>query len=215
VNLTLAIETSSINYGVAVSTRERLITHRTVRRDSSGFVSIGVLAESVLAEAGGAFADIERLAVNVGPGNLGSVRAGVSYANGLAFSLEKPVFGADSLTLTATEVVEGARPVLVLRNAGGGNVYAGLFRDGATVLMRHGPMRSVVPAIAGRLPEVSLAGAFRHEATGLLPDTAVKDTGVEFPNVLTLHRLVAAQPDETRFAPFASPLTDTSEVFGG
>jgi tRNA threonylcarbamoyl adenosine modification protein YeaZ len=212
-SLTVAIETSSINYGVAVSTRERLVAHRTVRRDTPGFVSIGVLAESVLTETGYGFSDIERLAVNIGPGNLGSVRAGVSYANGLAFSLQAPVFGADSLTLTALEVAEGARPVLCLRNAGGGNVYAGLFQDGRTVLMRHGPMRSVVPSIAGHLPEVSLAGAFRHEAGALLPDTAVKDTGVEFPSVLTLHKLVAAQPDETGFGPYASPLTDASEVF--
>ncbi|WP_415624399.1 hypothetical protein [Phytohabitans flavus] len=76
-------------------------------RLTPGFVNVGELAAATLREAGHGFEDLERLAVNVGPGNLGSVRAGVSYANGLAFSLQVPVLGVDSLTLTA---IQAGRP---------------------------------------------------------------------------------------------------------
>ncbi|BCB79494.1 hypothetical protein Pflav_059040 [Phytohabitans flavus] len=105
--LTLSIETSSSDYGVALSAGRDLVRHQTVSRLTPGFVNVGELAAATLREAGHGFEDLERLAVNVGPGNLGSVRAGVSYANGLAFSLQVPVLGVDSLTLTA---IQAGRP---------------------------------------------------------------------------------------------------------
>lgn len=214
-SLVLALETSSAAYGVAVGTPQELITEVTVRRESASFPGFGRLVSSVLESVGVTFPEITQIAVDVGPGSLSSVRTGIAYANGLAFSLGRQVFCASSLELLALEVAgpeTGA--VLCLRNAGGGNVYAGLFRDGVTLGLRHGPMAEVVPALCGSLAEVSVAGAFRQEAARALTGAAVRDTGVEVPDVRTLAALLATRPDwKTELVPVASPLTETSEVF--
>lgn len=233
-SLTLAIETSSINYGVALSTGEDLVAHRTVRRDDPSFRGIGELVAAVLDGAGRAFDEMDRVAVDAGPGNLGSVRAGVAYANGLAFSVDATIFAANSLDLLALEVSgdggsglsePAGSPTLCLRNAGGGNVYAGLYAtlSAATPsagtlapVFRHGPKELVIKALAGDLPELTVAGTFRGEVAGLLPGVAVKDAGVEFPGVLALHRMVvAAGADPARVVGVASPFTDASAIFGG
>lgn len=213
--LMLAIETSSNNYATALCTPQEIITCQTIRRDDPSFQGIGTLVSSALSAVGSAFQDIECLAVNIGPGNLGSVRAGVAYANGLAFSLQRLIYCVDSLSLLAAEATEpGGEAVLCLRNAGSGNVYAGLFRDSRTPRMSHGPMESVVSSLAGNLAEISVAGAFRQEVKGLLSDTKVRDTGIEFPNIFALHRMLAEKGNGiAEFVPFASPLNDSSPIF--
>ncbi|MBV8540735.1 MAG: tRNA (adenosine(37)-N6)-threonylcarbamoyltransferase complex dimerization subunit type 1 TsaB [Pseudonocardiales bacterium] len=216
--VTLAIETSSINYGVALCTPREVVVCQTVRRDAPSFQGFGCLVWSALRAVGYEFQDVERLAVDVGPGNLGSVRTGVAYANGLAFSLRRLIYCADSLTLLAAEVSEsepGEEHVLCLRNAGGGNVYAGLFRHGRALGMRRGPLGSVVTSLAGGLARVSVAGTFRKEVEDMLTNTLIRDTGIEFPNVSALHRLLVEKgSDTTGFVPVASPLNDSSSVFG-
>jgi tRNA threonylcarbamoyladenosine biosynthesis protein TsaB len=222
VTLTLAIDTSSMEYGIALCTRREIVAHRSVRRDDPSFQGLGELVTSCLGAAGGGFADVERIAVDVGPGYLGSVRVGVSYANGLAFSLGRMVLPVDSLRLLAREAAEsggaggiGGTAILCLRQAGGGDAYAGLFRAGAPPRLRHGRLASVVTALAGDLTEVAVAGAFRPAVGELLPNAKVKDTGVDHPTVLTLARLVTAgEADPAAPAPFASPLDDSSPVFG-
>lgn len=213
--LTLAIETSSKNYAAALCTSQEIVTCHMIRRDDPSFQGIGALVSSALSEMGGEFSDIERLAVNVGPGNLGSIRAGVSYVNGLAFSLQKLIYCVDSLSLLAAEVTElDGADVLCLRNAGGGNVYAGLFRAGEASRMSHGPMGAVVNFLAGNLSEISVAGAFRSEVKGLLPEVLVRDTGIEFPHVSTLHRMLAKRGDDiANLVPSATPINDSSPVF--
>jgi tRNA threonylcarbamoyl adenosine modification protein YeaZ len=233
-SLTLAVETSSAEHSVALgysglgpsglgssaprSSGEVLI-RRTIRRDDPSFAGVGPLVASALAEICHRFADIGRIGVDVGPGNLASVRAGVAYANGLAFSLGLPVHSANALELMAieadeTETETDTAHVLCLRNAGSGNVYAGLFRGHTTVGLRHGPFEPVVAAMVKELREVSVAGAFRQEVARTLPRTVVKDTGIEAPDVLTLHRvLVGATSDRLRSGPAATPLNEMSTVF--
>jgi tRNA threonylcarbamoyl adenosine modification protein YeaZ len=203
----LAVETSSILYGAVLCTPQRVIASRTLRRDDPAFAGIGALVAEVLALAGKGFADIESLAVNAGPGNLGSIRAGVAYVNGLGFSLGRPILGANSLRLLALEVDQPS--ALCLRNAGGGEVYAGVFPWGR---MRHGPLATVVPALAGGLAEVAVAGSFRAEAIAALPGVSAKDSGIEYPDVLTLPRLLS-NAGEDEWVDVVSPINEGSAVF--
>ena len=55
------------------------------------------LVDEVLAEAGLAFSDIDRLAVTIGPGSFAGIRVGVAYARGLALALKIPVVGVSGL----------------------------------------------------------------------------------------------------------------------
>lgn len=209
-SLVLAVETSSSEFGVALCTPQELVVERTVRRDQS-FSGIGQLVAGLLGATGASFADLTLLAVDVGPGNLSSVRTGIAYVNGLGFSLGREIYCANSLELLAAEATG---TVLCLRKAGGGNAYAGLFAGGAEQGLRHGPLAEVVPELCRDLPEVSVAGAFRAEVAGLLPQAKVVDTGVEVPRVRSLQRLLAAEAAAS-VVPVASPLTETSKVFDG
>jgi tRNA threonylcarbamoyl adenosine modification protein YeaZ len=221
VSLTLAIETSSPAYAAAIGTPGRVLVHRSARRDSPSFRGIGDLVASSLAEIGAGFADIGQLAVDIGPGSLSSVRAAVAYVNGLAFSLDVMIFCASSLELLA---VASADPdggaVLCVRNAGAGHIYAGLFGPGAAPCLRYGPLEPTVKSLAGELEQVSVAGALRDQVAGALGGTEVRDTGAEFPDVLTLYELAGsdqlagtgAGPGRP-LVPLASPLTEASAVF--
>jgi tRNA threonylcarbamoyladenosine biosynthesis protein TsaB len=212
----LAIETSSVNYGIALGEGERVLASQTIRRDDPSFPGLAELVSASLARVGREIADIELLALDIGPGNLASVRRGVAYVNGLAFSLGKPIFVANSLRLLALEAAESdERSVLCLRDAGHGGVYAGLFHHGTARRWRYGPLEQVVTALAGDRAEISVAGVFRQEVAALLPHASVKDTGLEFPRVSTLHTLLVQTPAAARnLVALASPVTDSSPLFG-
>lgn len=205
---TLAVETSTATFAAALTDGDRTLT-RDLRGVRPAERDLPALVAGLLAEAGCAFADLDRIAVDVGPGNLTAVRTGVAYANGLAFALGIGVATADALELMADQA---GTPVLCLRNAGGGRAYGGLFGAGPAEY-RHGPLAAVV---ATGVPEIAVAGDFRSEAAELLPGILVKDTGITGPDVATLLRLSAGRPtlDPTRERA-AAPLTDSSALFGG
>jgi tRNA threonylcarbamoyladenosine biosynthesis protein TsaB len=211
VTLSLSIETSTATFAAALAVDGDIVAVRALagvppaQRDLPGLVA------AVLAEAGHDFADLGRIAVDVGPGNLTAVRTGVAYADGLAFALGLGVATADSLELMAAQAGDGT-PVLCLRNAGAGRAYAGLFGAGEP-RYRHGPLAEVA-AVAGA--EVVVAGDFRTEVAELLPGVVVKDSGIAGPDVRVLNWITDRRPtlDPTRERG-AAPLTDSSPLFGG
>ena len=196
--ITLALETSSVNYGVAVGVDGSIVATRTLRRDDPSFSGLADLVASTLGARD--FASVDAVAVDVGPGNLASVRSGVAYANGLAFSLGKPIMVASSLDLLALESGDG--PALCLRDAGSGRVYASF--EG---VRRHGPFEPVVLSLVGDRTAISVAGVYRAKVAALLPGVAVKDTGIDAPQVSSL--LAAG----LRTVDVASPLTEASPEF--
>lgn len=55
------------------------------------------IVERVMRESKTAFAELDRIAVVVGPGSFTGVRVGVAFARGLSLSLDKPAVGVTSL----------------------------------------------------------------------------------------------------------------------
>jgi tRNA threonylcarbamoyladenosine biosynthesis protein TsaB len=213
-SLLLAIESTSGLYSVAVGTGAEAGSRRASRREHPGFAGLGELVSSALAEFGATAADIARIAVDVGPGNLSSVRAAVAYVNGLAFSLDRPVFCANSLELMAAGFVGGPVPVLCVRKASGGNAYLGRYAGGETPTLTFGKLERVVPAVCGDLPALAVAGALRDQVAKLLPDCHVIDTGVDHPDVDVLYRMVrAGGADSGRLVAQAQALNEGSRVF--
>jgi len=216
--LTLALETSTATFAAALATEDAtdvlasraLVGVPPAQRDLPGLVG------GLLADAGRSFAEVTRIAVDVGPGNLTAVRTGVAYGNGLAFALGAGVATANSLELMAAQAGP-AVPVLCLRNAGAGRAYAGWFAAGAATY-RHGPLAEVLRLAGG--PEVVLAGDFRGEVAdllpGVLPGVLVKDSGIAGQDVRVLRWVTAGRPtvDPTRERA-ATPLTEQSPLFGG
>jgi L-threonylcarbamoyladenylate synthase len=217
--LTLAVETSSRVYGAALLDDDRVVARASADRGDPGFVDVGVLAGGVIRDAGRSVADLDRLAVDVGPGNLASVRAGIAYVNAVAFARGVPVVAVDSLSLLATQA--GHRPVLALRPAGGTAVYASLTDAHGHVTLRHGEFDVVVKELVGRLggaagTTVAVAGARRGPAAALLAEHGLgaRDTGLDAPDVDALTvRLRAGDHDPAVVS--AAPLTEASVRFRG
>jgi len=101
------------------------------------------LACGLLAEAGVAWGELERIAVGLGPGTFTGLRVGVATARGLAQSLSVQLVGVSSLqALAAAAFAEGAPlaegswpppdSVLAVIDARRGEVFAAAYeRDGA------------------------------------------------------------------------------------
>lgn len=212
--LVLALEASSRTYAVAVGDGATPRAQAAARRDDPAFTELGELVAGALARAGAVFADIATIGVDVGPGGLSSIRAAVAYANGLAFALGVRIFPVSSLELMAIAAQQDHRgPVLSLKRGQGGTTYAGLFADGELVEMRHGLPGSVVPAIAGGLTRIRVAGAFRDDVASLLPGVTVADSGIAEADVTVLYqRTRAAMADPERLVPAATPINEASKI---
>lgn len=214
-SLTLAIETSSLNYGVVIGAEQQVLIHGECPHDHPSFQSIGELTASLVAEVGAKLGDISRIGLDVGPGSLSSVRAGVAYANGLAFSLGVPVYGVSSLELMAAEVLaHGDLPVICLRKSQGGNVYAGLFTRLGPPALRYGQLRQTIAELAGDAQDLCVAGAYSSAVRDALPRSLVHVTGIDVPSVLTLYRILT-DPNWEIGQPtaLATPLTEAAAVF--
>jgi tRNA threonylcarbamoyladenosine biosynthesis protein TsaB len=213
-SLLLAIESTSGVYSVAAGTGDEVGSRRALRREDPGFAGLAELVSAALAGLGAVAADVERLAVDVGPGNLSSVRAAVAYTNGLAFSLDRKIFCANSFDLMATDLVGGPVPVLCVRKASGGNAYVGLYDDAAAPVLTFGRLDRVIPAVCGDLPALAVAGALRDQVAKLLPDCHVIDTGVDHPDADVLYRLArAASADSGQLVAQAQALNEGSRIF--
>lgn len=86
-------------------------------------VAVGDVADRALADAGAALADVDLLAVTEGPGLVGALLVGVSYAKGLALGAGKPLVGVHHLEAhlfgTALEDPAAVPPFVALLVSGG------------------------------------------------------------------------------------------------
>jgi tRNA threonylcarbamoyl adenosine modification protein YeaZ len=94
------------------------------------------MIRSAMAEAGLAFADLDRIAVTVGPGSFTGLRVGIATARGLALVVECPVVGIGTLAVHAAtaRAMAGPHPVLALLDAHRGELYGQAFAaDGSAI----------------------------------------------------------------------------------
>lgn len=205
----MALDTASPAVGIALSDGGAPVA-TTLRRDDPAYRGLAVFVIETLGGSGWKVADVERIVVNAGPGYLSSVRTGVAYANALGFSLGVPVGSVDALALLAAEAGGSTGlPVLALRHAGAGRVYAGLHAPGREPVRRLGPLADVVAELAAGVPALVVAGSLHGSVAALLPGVEVRDPGVEFSGVVTL-AAADAGPDGP-----VTPITERSPLFAG
>lgn len=102
------------------------------RRENIGKGHAEVLmayVEQVLEEAGLDFHQIDRVAVNVGPGSFTGVRIAVSSARGFALALNTTAIGVSAFEALQVQARKshGDQPVLVLLDAHRGEIFAQSF----------------------------------------------------------------------------------------
>lgn len=154
------------------------------------------LVADLLAEAEVAPADLDRIAVTVGPGGFTGVRVGIAFARGFALVHPLPVVGVD--TLTALALAEGPLEggVLAFVHGRRGRLLTRRFDHAGSAL---GPIEEIdAAALATLAPGALLAGP---DADRLAPGRA----SVTAVSVAALARHAAAlnpaeHPPEPRYA---------------
>ncbi|WP_375694481.1 tRNA (adenosine(37)-N6)-threonylcarbamoyltransferase complex dimerization subunit type 1 TsaB [Bartonella sp. AC158YNML] len=107
--LILAIDTASIYCAVAL-VRHKSVIARINERMNKGHAEklIGQITQ-IMAQANMTLDQVERIAVNVGPGSFTGARVGVATARALALALEIPAVGVSALEALAAQITTNTK----------------------------------------------------------------------------------------------------------
>ncbi len=169
--------------------------------------ALAPMVESVMGEAGIAFAALDRLAVTTGPGTFTGQRVGLAFMRGLALTLKKPLVGVTTLDAMAEAALArtGASLAVACADARRGEIYLGAHaRDGKTaiepVLLALGEAAARVASLvldAGQT--VVLAGTAAEIFAPLLATRGIQSTDsfVREPDAVFVANLaaLASQPE--------------------
>lgn len=158
--------------------------------------------DDALSAAETGFADLQRIAVSVGPGSFTGIRVGVAAARGLALALDIPSVGVTTLDALAAEArtAHPGREVLAVIDARRDQFY--LARYDARGACVHGPaivsLSDAVAEIEGR--EIVLAGSAAEmvaQAAGVPLDIATRGATAD----IGVYARLAARRDATDAPP--------------
>ena len=212
-SLLVAVESSSNEYRVVIGRDGETIFDSAVDNCDLPFRTLGALLSCGLERIGTPASEIKGVTVNVGPGSLTFVRAGISFVNALAFSLKVGIYPFNWFEIIAAQT-RGDLPVICAVPAANDNAYVGLIREGRGEIMRFGPLDETFAKVNSEFPEVAVAGRIRHKLAALLSESKVVDTGIETPDARVLLNLgyrALIRNERSTFQ--VEALNDQSEVF--
>jgi tRNA threonylcarbamoyladenosine biosynthesis protein TsaB len=132
--IVLAVESATELAGVALADDDGEIAVATLARGRRHAESIAPAIQFVCRQSGVRLADVDVVAVDVGPGLFTGLRVGVATAKALAFALGRPVAALSSLEVLAAAVLAATgeeRLVVPVIDARRGEVYRAGLRSGA------------------------------------------------------------------------------------
>jgi tRNA threonylcarbamoyladenosine biosynthesis protein TsaB len=128
----LAIDTATRILSIAIHDGYNLLAEHTWRTDNNHTAELAPALEMTLARSDLTMADLDALAVSIGPGSYTGLRIGVALAKGLASVRGLPLIGVSSLdTLAAAQPHLQGYGLVTLVEAGRGRIIAATYRWGA------------------------------------------------------------------------------------
>ncbi|TNF41016.1 MAG: tRNA (adenosine(37)-N6)-threonylcarbamoyltransferase complex dimerization subunit type 1 TsaB [Cytophagales bacterium] len=120
----LSIETATSVCSVAIHANGELISLAEVSEQGAHAQKLMPLIDQVLMESGMDYSELDAIAVSEGPGSYTGLRIGVSTAKGLAYGLDKPLIGINTLKALASAVLaEEGEVVLPIMDARRMEIY--------------------------------------------------------------------------------------------
>jgi tRNA threonylcarbamoyladenosine biosynthesis protein TsaB len=162
--LILGIETSTRQVSCALGGGGGVLASFTASRQQQHTEMLAPAIQHITRAAGVALADIDVVAVGLGPGLFTGLRVGVATGQALAQALEVPVVGVPTLDVVAHRLRAAGRSLLVAMDARRSELFWACFRPGPDVgLGRGGPDRVDLPqhvaAVAAELgPDALVVG---------------------------------------------------------
>lgn len=123
----LALETSSRRGSAALLDRGALVGLAAHEEPNAHGERMLGLVDALLAEAGWAPRDLERIAVGTGPGSFTGLRVGLSLGQGMALGLGVPAVGVGSLAALAAAAVDSLGLRCALTDARRGEVFVAVY----------------------------------------------------------------------------------------
>ena len=130
----LAIDTSASAVGAAIADAGGLIGQLELAAGRQASETLLPLTKSLLSLTGLTLADMDALAVTVGPGSFTGLRIGLATAKAWSQALAKPLVAVSTLEALAFNAVEDRCLVCPIINAQRGELYAALFAEGKRLL---------------------------------------------------------------------------------
>jgi tRNA threonylcarbamoyl adenosine modification protein YeaZ len=124
----LAIDTSTDNASIALVHGDEVPAELTWRCEQNHTVELLPHLARLLDEAKVSLQSISCVIVAKGPGSFNGLRAGISTAKGLAFSLGIPIIGISSLEVVAYQHAETGLPICPIFNAGRGEIATAMYQ---------------------------------------------------------------------------------------
>jgi len=156
----LAVESATLSGGAALLDGDRLLGEITLNIAITHSERLLAAVDRLLGDCGMAPADLEGLAVSVGPGSFTGLRVGLATVKGLAMALDLPVAPVPTLDALAARLPFADAPVCPILDARKGEVYLSLYRWRNDRMCRERDYEALPPerAAAGLLPPVILLG---------------------------------------------------------
>lgn len=158
------------------------------------------MAQEVMARAGLAFDELDRIGVAAGPGSFTGLRVGLAFAKGLGLALDRPVVGLGVLEALAASA-PGPGVTAGVIDARRGQIYAQAFRNGPLAP----PAAMAIDEAAGSLSALSGEAPLRLVGSGAalladrLPDPEIMPMVSASPEALV--KLAALAPDSAGAEP--------------
>jgi len=124
----LAVESATLSGGVALLDDDRLLGEITLNIAITHSERLMSAVDRLLADCGLAPADLDGLAVSVGPGSFTGLRVGLATVKALAMALDLPVAPVPTLDALAARLPFADAPVCPILAARRGEVYLSLYR---------------------------------------------------------------------------------------
>jgi tRNA threonylcarbamoyladenosine biosynthesis protein TsaB len=189
--LVLGLDTCLATCSVAVRDGERVLAHAFEPMARGHQERLAPMAQQVMAAAGAAFADLDRIGVTVGPGSFTGLRVGVAFAKGLAVSLDRPAVGIGALEAMAADIEGLVFPAIDARR---GQLYLQAFEGGRALMA---PDALTAGDAAARIAELSQGRPFTLVGSGapLLADLsrAAQVVAADGADARAVARLAAAR----------------------
>ena len=126
----LSIETSTSICSVALHERGALLALAEIKEPGGHAEKLLQLVDEVFEKAGLSFADLDAVAVSQGPGSYTGLRIGVSTAKGIAYGLDIPLIGINTMqAMAASQAVARGEYVVAVLDARRKEVYTQTFGD--------------------------------------------------------------------------------------
>lgn len=134
----LAVDTSTSQVGLALCDANRIAAEMTWYSRQHHTVEVAPALAELLRRCSITMADVDVLAVALGPGSFTALRVGMALVKGLALPRKLPIVGIPTLDVLAAGYPASKMPLAAILEAGRGRIAVGFYRSSPASKERKG-----------------------------------------------------------------------------